>query len=229
MPRSVAHLAGGIPISNFANFKLFDFKALIVINARFSGSENFRKLLYQGIFMNSLKLGLVFGLSVSSLFTASSLFAMPGDTIRAHIVNRNSGKVLDEDIGSHRVQQWKNFSSLNQTWTFFEYEGGSYDVINNQTGNCLEVNSDNAASSTNGLALRASPCNGTPAQRFTLEAVLVGNPGGISGSDGYRIRSVNSGKCVDVENHSKKNGSKIQQWDCHDALNQRWDIIDVPQ
>lgn len=179
--------------------------------------------------MNSLKLAIVIGLSVSTLSSAGSLFAAPGDTIRGHIVNRNSGKVLDEDVGSHRVQQWKNYASLNQTWTFFEYEGGSFDVINNQTGNCLEVNNDDPSPSSNGRALRAAPCNGTPSQRFALEAVLVGNPGGISGSDGYRIRSANSGKCVDVENHSKRNGSKIQQWDCHDALNQRWDIIDVPQ
>lgn len=172
---------------------------------------------------------IIAGLTTALLSSSTSLYAAGGDTIRGQIVNRNSGKVLDEDIGSHRVQQWKNFGSLNQTWTFFEFEGGTVDVINNQTGNCLEVNYDLADAPSNGRVLRAAPCNGSAAQRFTLEAVLVGNPGGISGSDGYRIRSVNSGACVDVENHSRRNGSKIQQWDCHDALNQRWDIIEVPQ
>jgi hypothetical protein len=186
-------------------------------------------LLYKGIFMKRLSSVVLSGLLLSALTSSSSLLAAGGDTIRAHIVNRNSGKVLDEDVGSNRVQQWKNFSSLNQTWTFFEFEGGSMDLINNQTGNCLEVNYDVVDLAANGRELRTAPCNGTPAQRFTLEAVLVGNEGGITGSDGYRIRSVTSGLCVDVADHSKRNGAKIQQWECHDALNQRFDIINVPQ
>jgi hypothetical protein len=178
--------------------------------------------------MKKLQQAMLLGLTLTALNHVTHAYAMGGDTIRGHIVSRNSGMVLDEDVGSNKVQQWTNFGSLNQIWTIFEFSDGTVDIINNQTGNCLEIYNDVAGLAPLGIEARTAQCNGLPNQRFTLEAVLVGNEGGITGSDGYRLRSVLSTQCLDVADHSKNDGARVQQWECHDALNQRWDLLNVP-
>lgn len=41
----------------------------------------------------------------------------------------------------------------------------------------------------------------------------------------YRISSRSSGKCLDAERGSRIAGSKVQEWDCHGGLNQRFRLI----
>ena len=38
--------------------------------------------------------------------------------------------------------------------------------------------------------------------------------------------NANSGKCLDVEDRSIRDGARIQQWNCSGGGNQRWDVVD---
>ena len=40
------------------------------------------------------------------------------------------------------------------------------------------------------------------------------------------ILNVNSGKCLDVEDRSIRDGASVQQWSCSSGGNQRWDVIE---
>lgn len=41
----------------------------------------------------------------------------------------------------------------------------------------------------------------------------------------YRISSSSSGKCLDAERGSRIAGTRVQEWDCHGGLNQRFRLI----
>lgn len=47
----------------------------------------------------------------------------------------------------------------------------------------------------------------------------MGRGGGL-----YAIKSVHSGKCMEVGGWSKQAGGKIIQWDCHYGKNQLWEV-----
>lgn len=174
--------------------------------------------------INKLFVGKIL-LSLSVSFAAGQAMAK-SVAVNGQLVNRNSGKVLDEDVSiPGKVQQWKNYRSLNQTWTVVYHEDGTVEFINVATGRCLDIQAANIADPTaNGHYAQTWTCTGSDNQRFVIEPIYIGNEGGISGSDGVRIRAFHSNKCLDVAGVSKANGATVQQWDCHDGLNQRWDI-----
>ena len=43
----------------------------------------------------------------------------------------------------------------------------------------------------------------------------------------YRVRSVQSGKCLDIKDRSRINGATVQQWDCSNQSNQTWRVTTV--
>lgn len=43
----------------------------------------------------------------------------------------------------------------------------------------------------------------------------------------YRISSRSSGKCLDAERGSRVAGSRVQEWDCHGGLNQRFRLVQL--
>ena len=177
-----------------------------------------KNILAEKVFL-SLTLASTLCLSASQAFANNY-------TTDAQIINRHSGKVLDEDVTIEGLlQQWKNYHSQNQTWTLSYHEDGSVEIINVATGRCLDIQAANILDPTaNGHYAHTWDCTGALNQRFRIEPIYIMNPGGISGGDGVRIRALHSNKCLDVTDWSRKNGSGIQQWDCHDGLNQRWEI-----
>jgi hypothetical protein len=58
--------------------------------------------------------------------------------------------------------------------------------------------------------------NGTP-ERWRFEYV-----GNVSGEYYYRVRNVNSGKCLEVRDGYTDNGGIIEQYDCWDGPMQLW-------
>ena len=70
-------------------------------------------------------------------------------------------------------------------------------------GRCVDVA---AASTANGTAVQLWGCNGTGAQRWTV--------------DGDSIRAL--GKCLDVTAASSANGAKVQLYDCNGTGAQKW-------
>jgi hypothetical protein len=73
----------------------------------------------------------------------------------------------------------------------------------------------------NGVDIKMKPCRVKDArQRFKLEKKR--------GED-IQIQSVQSGKCLSVENAGKKPGARIQQWSCLGHDHQLWQIIEYPK
>lgn len=53
-----------------------------------------------------------------------------------------------------------------------------------------------------------------PSQRWTLDEVTPGV---------FRLINRNSGKCLDIKDHTAADGNHIHQWDCQaNARNQQW-------
>jgi hypothetical protein len=92
------------------------------------------------------------------------------------------------------------------------------DVVNfvSSKGYCLDVQ---GASTTNGARVILWPCHTGDNQRWYLEEVPQG-----SFVDGiyFLVRSVHSGKCLDVRGASTQDGADVIQWDCHYGPNQLW-------
>ncbi len=71
-------------------------------------------------------------------------------------------------------------------------------------GKCLDVS---GGSSENGAKVQLWTCNGTNAQKWTLEDGALVTP---------------SGKCLDAAGFRSANGTPVQIWDCHGGDNQKW-------
>lgn len=87
-------------------------------------------------------------------------------------------------------------------------------LVRKGSDKCLDVN---AAGTANGTRIQQWACNGTGAQRFTIEDRGGGN---------YRLRNTNSNKCLDVSGGGTSNGTRIQLWSCTTGGNQRFRIED---
>jgi beta-glucanase (GH16 family) len=89
-------------------------------------------------------------------------------------------------------------------WTSGGGGGGGTGQITGLAGKCIDVAGANPA---NGTQVQLWDCNGTTAQRWTMN------------SDGS-VRAL--GKCLDVSGGSTANGAKVQLWDCNGSGAQRW-------
>ncbi|WP_330309772.1 MULTISPECIES: non-reducing end alpha-L-arabinofuranosidase family hydrolase [unclassified Streptomyces] len=60
-----------------------------------------------------------------------------------------------------------------------------------------------------------------------LAALLVASPAQAATTSD--LRSVDSGRCLDVSGFSQTDGANVQIWDCHGGINQRWTLTDSNQ
>ncbi|MFI6929635.1 non-reducing end alpha-L-arabinofuranosidase family hydrolase [Streptomyces sp. NPDC050287] len=56
----------------------------------------------------------------------------------------------------------------------------------------------------------------------TLAALLVAGPAQAATTSD--VRSVDSGRCLDVEGFSQTDGANVHIWDCHGGINQQWTL-----
>ncbi|MDN3023510.1 RICIN domain-containing protein [Streptomyces sp. S.PB5] len=133
------------------------------------------------------------------------------------LVNRNSGKVLD-DRGSAKndgaaMVQWTRHGGANQQWRFVDSGGGYYRLQNRSSGKVLD---DLGWSKTAGSAIVQWKDLNATNQQFKL----------AKSSDGY-VRLVNrfSGMTVGVKSASKANGRDIVQNRDRSAANQQWKLV----
>ncbi len=133
------------------------------------------------------------------------------------LVNRNSGKVLDNRAVATKdgaqVEQWSRKGGANQQWRFIESGDGYYRLQNRNSGKVLD---DLGWSKTAGSAIvQWKDLNGTN-QQFKL----------AKSSDGH-VRLVNrfSGMVVGVENATKANGGDIVQKRDRGRANQQWKLV----
>ncbi|MFE6054282.1 RICIN domain-containing protein [Kitasatospora sp. NPDC056446] len=96
---------------------------------------------------------------------------------------------------------------------------GSYRLVNQGTGKCLEVADWRT---DNGAPVRQWDCTGGDSQRW----VLVSETGYDSGR--WALVNVHSGKCLDVPGGIMRNGVTLQQWDCWYGPGQIWDSPSRP-
>jgi hypothetical protein len=86
----------------------------------------------------------------------------------------------------------------------------SVGTLHTASGQCLTVSDANA-----GTRPKQDDCDGSAQQRWQFTALAA---------DTYLIVNQASGKCLDVNDASKDDGAKIQQWDCHQGPNQQWKV-----
>ncbi|MER6421764.1 RICIN domain-containing protein [Streptomyces sp. NPDC001137] len=135
------------------------------------------------------------------------------------LVNRNSGKVLDDRASAKNdgaaVVQWSRHGGPNQQWRFIDAGDGYFRLQNRTSGKVLD---DLGWSKTAGSAVvQWKDQNGTN-QQFKL----------AKSPDGY-VRLVNrfSGMAVDVHNAAKTNGSGVVQNRDRGRADQQWKLVEV--
>ncbi|MEU7874680.1 cellulase family glycosylhydrolase [Dactylosporangium sp. NPDC049140] len=135
------------------------------------------------------------------------------------LVNRNSGKVLDDrsfatDDGA-AVVQWARHGGDNQQWRFIDAGGGYYRLQNRHSGKILDDYNWSKTASTD--LVQWSDLNGANQQFQMAES-----------SDGY-VRLINrfSGMAVEVQDVSKADGGKVVQYPDWGGANQQWQLVPV--
>ncbi|MDX2965326.1 RICIN domain-containing protein [Streptomyces acidiscabies] len=135
------------------------------------------------------------------------------------LVNRNSGKVLD-DRGAAKndgaaVVQWARHGGANQQWQFIDAGDGYYRLKNRTSGKVLD---DLGWSKTAGSALVQWKDQNASNQQFKL----------AKSSDGY-LRLVNrfSGMAVGVDKAVKADGGNVVQNRDGSGADQQWKLVAV--
>jgi hypothetical protein len=125
--------------------------------------------------------------------------AVPGVSIFSHDSDRCIDIVGGAAVPGAKLMIWDCSESPTQQWTF---TGGTMRAL----GLCVRTA---GGSTDDGVDLELGSCDGSAAQRFTLNTShdLVNTP---------------TGKCADVRDHQKTNGSRLQLWSCTGLDNQKW-------
>jgi glucosylceramidase len=118
----------------------------------------------------------------------------------------SSAKTMTINWGSqHATYSLPGKTSATFTWAGTQTGGGAQSgAFVGLAGKCLDVA---GGSTTNGTAVQLYDCNGSTAQRWTVQA------------DGT-VQAL--GKCLDVAGGSTADGAKAQLYDCNGTSAQRW-------
>jgi hypothetical protein len=114
-------------------------------------------------------------------------------------LTQNSGKCLDRDVASGRVQVWDCNGGTNQLWSL-----NANGTLTTGTV-CFETPSGQTANNT---LVDVSSCTGTSNQQWS--------------HNGLALRNVGSGRCIDLPNGGQTNGNQLQVYDCINNPNQQW-------
>jgi hypothetical protein len=135
-----------------------------------------------------------------------------------HIVNRNSGDVLDitgaSTANGGLADQWPTNGGTNQEWSFTAVNGG-YKVINVNSNLLLD---DPGGSKTTGTQL--DQWNDTNGSNQWWNIVSAGN-------GYYYLVNQSSGLYADVTGFSTTNGAAVIQWSSTGGTNQQWSFVAV--
>jgi hypothetical protein len=156
---------------------------------------------------------------VASLAVPAAAHA--AEPTRMEIINDGSQKCLDvrSEDGSYtpgaRVQQYRcKDRDGNQDWHLTSAGNGYYNVVNTQSGLCLDVTGGGTA---DGTPTQQWYCNNTPNQQWWLDYQ----------GESVRLISAASGKCLDVRQGSHDDHAIVQQWTCNGTAAQLWTQVYV--
>ena len=125
--------------------------------------------------------------------------------------NSSFGLLLDVSGGSQNagagVIQWYANGGANQAWSFYSLGGTTYEIVNNNSGQCLTT--DGVA----GDAVVQLPCSGALGQRWSTNL----NPWTTSA---WTIANPWSGLYLDVNGASPWAGASIDVWYYNGGSNQ---------
>ncbi|MBN2274673.1 MAG: family 43 glycosylhydrolase [Bacteroidales bacterium] len=158
-------------------------------------------------------LGWVNGWPVAGASSTTPTGVVSGGTYR--MTPRHSGKAVDvQNCGTANgtnVRQWSWLNNTCQQWVFTDAGNGTWRISPaNATGTALDVT--NCSGSNNANIQLWSWLNNN-CQKWQL----VDKGGGY-----YQIRSVASGKCLDVASRSTADGANIIQYTCGSGYNQQF-------
>jgi hypothetical protein len=147
--------------------------------------------------------------------TAGSGFT-PTPGTHYHVVNRNSGQVLDIASASKAngglADQWPSTGGTNQEWSFTAVNGG-YKLVNVNSGLLLD---NPGGSKTSGTQL--DQWNDTNGSNQWWNIVSAGN-------GYYYLVNQSSGEYADVTGASTANGAAVIQWSSTGGTNQQWSFV----
>lgn len=110
-----------------------------------------------------------------------------------------------------QIYTWSHTGGSNQLWTFQAQGAGSYTIINQNSGSCVDVDGSLTG-------------NGTPVQQYfcwlpgpNQQFELVEFAGNV------RIVGTQSGKCL--TSGAQMDGASVYLWDCSSDLSQQWALV----
>jgi glucuronoarabinoxylan endo-1,4-beta-xylanase len=143
----------------------------------------------------------------------------PGGTTYYHLVNRNSGLVMDVSGASTsagaNVIQWPNNGGFNQEWSLQPAGNGYYYLVNRNSGLVMDVS---GASTSQGANVIQWSNHGGTNQQWSLQS---------TGDGYYRLVNRNSGLVADVNGASTSQGAQVIQWPNNGGFNQEWSLVQV--
>jgi hypothetical protein len=147
---------------------------------------------------------------------------LPGSTFSGsyyHVVNRNSGMVLDISGASLNngalAIQWPANGGYNQYWQLIAQSDGSYKLVNRNSGKVLD---DPNSSTTNGTQM--DQWSDTAGSNQWWKLVSAGN-------GYYYLVNDHSGLYLDVSGASTTQGAAVIQWSSNGGPNQQWQLVAV--
>jgi len=142
-----------------------------------------------------------------------------GGTTYYHLVNRNSGLVMDVSGASTsagaNVIQWPNNGGFNQEWSLQPAGNGYYYLVNRNSGLVMDVS---GASTSQGANVIQWSNHGGTNQQWSLQS---------TGDGYYRLVNRNSGLVADVNGASTSQGAQVIQWPNNGGFNQEWSLVQV--
>ncbi|MEW2515456.1 ricin-type beta-trefoil lectin domain protein [Streptomyces sp. NPDC046870] len=125
--------------------------------------------------------------------------AAPGVNVFSHASQRCIAVVGGKAVPGAGLMIWDCSQSAAQHWAF---TGGTMRAL----GMCVRLANGSTADGTD---LELAPCDGSPAQRFTLNVR-------------HDVVSTLADKCTDVRDNGTDNGTRLQLWSCSGSPNQKW-------
>jgi len=137
--------------------------------------------------------------------------------------NVGTGKFLnlargESDEGAN-VHVWNDPSNANSQWRIRLADDGNYTIQNVRSGSYLHA----AGVGQTGANVVASYHAGSPASRWNLARVGGSNGAGAA----WTLRSIVSGRYVNLAGGSSRNGANVWLWDNPTSADSQWRIVSV--
>lgn len=123
-----------------------------------------------------------------------------GTNFYAFIIKQDTWHHITNVNGNVQLAKANNSFHGQQIWKFIMQSNGSYKIVNQYDGTCLDAA---GASDWNGVNVQSYADNNTNAQRWNV----------YKSGNGYCLKPVYSNRCLDVLNNSDAAGTNVQLYD----------------